>query len=660
MNKSAKDSLRNVEVDARGVPLLPPESPLDMPVASLESHEPAPRVLPGTPRGIAWRRLWVFGGTAALTGYAVYQLWWALRPGGVGVLESLSLVLFAALFIWVAQSFVSALAGFALIVHGYRRPGRLGLIEGGSLPRLTRRTALLAPTYNEEPERLMAGLQAVYESLASTGRLEHFDLFVLSDSTRPEIRDRERAAFDALRERTGGHVRLFYRHRSENTERKAGNIAEWVRRFGAAYPHMLILDADSLMTGKCLVRLARAMERHPRVALIQTLPTVVNGNTMFARMQQFAGRVYGQVLAVGNAWWHGTEGNYWGHNAILRTRAFAACAGLPKLRGPRPFGGHVLSHDFVEAALLRRDGWAVHLVPNLGGSFEEGPPSLTDMLIRDRRWCQGNLQHGGVLPARGLHWLGRWHMLTGIGHYLTAPLWAMLIVIGLLMTAAGGAFAPEQWDGPAGVERFLLVFGLTVALLLGPKLLGFTLTFFDPWARRSCGGAPRMLASMLLETALTTLLAPITMYVQSRGVAEVLAGRDSGWESQRRDDGTLPWAALMRRYAGVTACGLVGAVCAWLVSPSLALWMSPVLAGMVLSAPLVALTTGPRVSAWVRGVGLFRTAEESAPPPVLVRAQQLRAGIAGQVPERLPDEVEGEVEVEVEVDVTGEPAYFRD
>ena len=655
MNKSAKDSgLHNVEVDARGVPLLPPESPLEMPVASLDSHPPAPRVLPGAPRGIAWRRLWVFGGTAALTGYAVYQLWWALRPGGVGVLESLSLLLFAALFIWVAQSFVSALAGFALIVHGYRRPGRLGLIEGASLPQLTRRTALLAPTYNEEPERLMAGLQAVYESLASTGRLEHFDLFVLSDSTRPEIRARERDAFDALRERTGGQVRLFYRHRSENTERKAGNIAEWVRRFGAAYPHFLILDADSLMTGKCLVRLARAMERHPRVALIQTLPTVVNGNTMFARMQQFAGRVYGQVLAVGNAWWHGTEGNYWGHNAILRTRAFAACAGLPKLRGPRPFGGHVLSHDFVEAALLRRDGWAVHLVPNLGGSFEEGPPSLTDMLIRDRRWCQGNLQHGGVLPGRGLHWVGRWHMLTGIGHYLTAPLWAMLIVIGLLLTAAGGAFAPGQWDGPAGAERFLLVFGLTVALLLGPKLLGFTLAFFDPWARRSCGGALRMLASMLVETALTTLLAPITMYVQSRGVAEVLAGRDSGWESQRRDDGTLPWPVLMRRYAGVTACGLVGAVCAWLVSPALALWMSPVLVGMVLSAPLVALTTGPRVSAWVRGVGLFRTAEESAPPPVLVRAQQLRAGIAGQAPERLPDEVE------VAAATSSEPAYARD
>ncbi len=618
-------------------PLLPPESPLEMPVASLDEHAPAPCKVPGAPRNAGLRRLFVFGGTAALTGYSVYQLWWALRPGGVGVLEWLAIVLFAALFVWVAQSFVSAVAGFALIVHGYRRPERLGLIEGAALPDLRTRTALLAPTYNEDPDRVMAGLQAIYESLQSTGRLAHFDFFVLSDSTRPEVRARERVAFQALRERTGGHARLFYRHRSENTERKAGNIAEWVRRFGGGYPHMLILDADSLMTGKCLVRLARAMERHPRVALIQTLPIVVNGNTLFARMQQFAGRVYGQVLAVGNAWWHGTEGNYWGHNAILRTRAFASCAGLPTLRGPRPFGGHVLSHDFVEAALLRRDGWAVHLVANLGGSFEEGPPSLTDMLVRDRRWCQGNLQHGGVIPARGLHWVGRWHMLTGIGHYLTAPLWAMLIVIGLLLTFAGGAFAPSQWGGAAGAERFLVVFGLTMLLLLGPKLLGFTLAFFDPWARRRSGGAVRMLASMLLETVLTTLLAPITMYVQSRGVAEVLAGRDSGWESQRRDDGTLPWPVLARRYAGVTACGVVGGVCALLVSPPLALWMSPVIAGMVLSIPLVALTTAPEASAWLRRLGLFATAEETAPHPVLVRARELRAAIPPTT-ERLPGE----------------------
>ncbi len=613
--------------------MLPPEAPMAMPLQSLQDSDSAPRRLPGTPDNIAWRRLWIFGGTAALTATATGQLCWALRGNGLAPLEYLGLALFAVLFVFVAQSFMSALAGFGRIVHGYRRRERLGLVDGGPLPALQTRTALLMPTYNEDPDRLMAGVQAIHESLARTHRLADFDFFILSDTTKPEIRDRELVAFNALRRQVGEGAALFYRHRPDNVERKAGNIAEWVRRFGAAYPQMLVLDADSLMTGKSIVRLAMAMERNPGVGLIQTLPVVVNGSTAFARMQQFAGRVYGQVLAVGNAWWHGTDGNYWGHNAIIRTRAFAAQAGLPPLPGRKPFGGAILSHDFVEAALLRRGGWAVHLVPGLGGSYEEGPPSLTDMLVRDRRWCQGNLQHAGVVPAKGLHWLSRWHLMTGIGHYITAPIWAMLIVIGVLMTMSSGGVPVEALDAAGNGQawlareaagRFLWVFGLTMTLLLGPKLLGFVLNFVDPWARRGCGGAWRMLAGLLLETLLTTLMAPVTMYVQSRGVLEVLAGRDSGWESQRRDDGTLPWSGLVQRYGWVTAGGVVLAAGAWLVSPPLMLWMSPVLAGMILSIPLVAVTSAPAPGRWLREVGVFRTPEETAPPPVLARAQALR------------------------------------
>ncbi|MGY0558294.1 glucans biosynthesis glucosyltransferase MdoH [Lysobacter sp. A421] len=619
-------------------PLLPAEAPLPMPVQSFQDAEPAAATLPGSPAGIIWRRAWILGGTGGLTLLATYQLWWALRGGGLGALEGLTLVLFACLFVWVAQSFMSALSGFALIVNDYRRRGGLGLIDAGPLPALTTRTALLMPTYNEDPERLMAGLEAICESVVATGRASSFDFFVLSDTTRSELQERELASFQALRGRLGGQVNLFYRHRPDNLERKAGNIAEWVKRFGAAYPHMLILDADSLMTGKAVVRLAMAMERNPGVGLIQTLPVVVNGGTVFARMQQFAGRVYGPVLARGNAWWHGTEGNYWGHNAIIRTAAFAVDAGLPKLEGGRPFGGNILSHDFVEAALLRRGGWSVHLIPGLGGSYEEGPPSLTDMLVRDRRWCQGNLQHAGVLPARGLHWVSRWHLLTGIGHYITAPLWGMLMLIGLVMTMANsglrlyelvlpGLASSANWAGPGDGERFLWVFVLTMSLLLGPKLLGFLLTLVDPWARRSCGGALRLTLGVLVETVLTTLMAPVTMCLQSRGVAEVLMGRDSGWESQRRDDGTLSRTELLQRYGGVTACGLVGTVWSYAVSPSLMLWMSPVLLGLVVSMPLVAWTAAPVPGRRLRHLGLFLTPEEVVPPPVLARAQALRGSL---------------------------------
>src|SRR5262249_3693767 len=153
--------------------------------------------------------------------------------------------------------------------------------------------------------------------------------------------------FLRLRERIGDHPRIFYRHRANNEGRKAGNIGEWVRHFGGAYEQMIVLDADSLMPSDTMVRLVAAMERHPNVGIIQTRPTIVGARTLFARMQQFAGRVYGPPIAYGLAWWFGAEGNYWGHNAVIRVEAFAAGAGLPPLRGPRPFGGTILSHDFV-------------------------------------------------------------------------------------------------------------------------------------------------------------------------------------------------------------------------------------------------------------------------------------------------------------------------
>ena len=245
----------------------------------------------------------------------------ALSVGGLTLLEVVVLLLFLALFAWIAFSFVSGLAGLVSLVRG----GGLGLgiTRDGPLPALTARTALLMPTYNESTARIIAGLQAIHESLEEADAIAYFDIFILSDTTDSDIWIAEEAAFLALRKRTGGDDHIFYRRRRQNAERKAGNIAEWVRRFGSAYEQMIILDADSLMTGDTIVRLTAAMERHPRVGLIQTLPIIVNGRTLFARMQQFAGRVYGPLIAHGIAWWHGAEGNYWGHNAVIRIRAFA-------------------------------------------------------------------------------------------------------------------------------------------------------------------------------------------------------------------------------------------------------------------------------------------------------------------------------------------------
>ncbi|WP_417472225.1 glucans biosynthesis glucosyltransferase MdoH [Luteimonas mephitis] len=622
-----------IEATGSVAPALPPEAPLEMPVQSLREGRLRGRRFPTTPGGMVWRRAAVIGAAVLLTFVATYQIWWLLRGDGTDVLETALLVLFVFLFAWIVQAFVGALAGFVLIVS--KRRARLGLSASKPMPALSSRTALLMPTYNEDPERLMAGLQAIHESLAATGQLQHFDFFVLSDTRKPDIQRAERIALDALCQRLGADARVFYRLRDDNHERKAGNISDWVRRWGGAYPRFLILDADSLMTGDTIVRLAGAMEANDDVALIQTLPVIVNGSTLFARMQQFAGRVYGPVIAYGVAWWHGAESNYWGHNAMIRTRAFADCAGLPELRGVKPFAGTVLSHDFVEAALLRRGGWALHMVPSLGGSFEEGPPSLTDMLVRDRRWCQGNLQHGAVLTGKGLHWVSRWHMLIGIGHYFTAPMWAMLMLIGLAIplhhaglswdTVALTDFSPATYWRERDPDRFLWIFVFTMGMLLAPKFMGFVATISDRDMRRGCGGAWRAFVGMGLETLLAALMAPVTMYVQSRGVAEVLAGKDSGWESQRRDDGSLPFSSLLRSYGGLTFLGVLAAVMAWSISPALAAWMSPVILGLVLSIPIVMLTSARAPGQWLRRRRIFCTPEELSPPNVLVRASELRA-----------------------------------
>src|SRR3546814_603671 len=580
-----------------------------------------------------WLRRAVIGAAFVLTRVATYQFWWLLRGSGTDVLETVLLVLFVFLFAWIVQAFVGALAGFVLIVS--RRRARLNLSGRAPKPVLVSRPALLMPTYNEDPERLMAGLQSLPRSLPLSCELDLLSFALPIYTRKPEIQRAEQAAFDALRERLGDDARVFYRLRDDNHERKAGNISDWVRHWGAAYPQFLILDADSLMTGDTIVRLAGAMEGHDDVALIQTLPVIVNGNTLFARMQQFAGRVYGPVIAYGVAWWHGAESNYWGHNAMIRTRAFAQCAGLPELRGVKPFAGTVLSHDFVEAALMRRGGWALHLVPSLGGSYEEGPPSLTDMLVRDRRWFQGNLQHGAVLPGKGLYWVSRWHLLIGIGHYFTAQMWAMLMLVGLAIPLhhAGlswgnielSGFSPTTYWREQDPDRFVWVFVFTMGMLLAPKLMGFIATMFDRDLRRGCGGAVRTFIGMLLETLLAALMAPVTMYVQSRGVAEVLAGKDSGWESQRRDDGSLPFSSLLRSYGGLTFLGVLAAVMSWSISPALAAWMSPVILGLLLSIPIVMLTSTRAAGQWLRRRRIFCTPEELSPPPVLVRASELRA-----------------------------------
>ncbi|MBV1706655.1 MAG: glucans biosynthesis glucosyltransferase MdoH [Hyphomicrobiales bacterium] len=615
---------------------MPPAAPLAMPTQRFDQvpplrHRPAPAATP------VFARIFVFGMAVALTAFGTWQMYEVVALSQVTTLEWLLVILFAVNFSWIALAFSNAWLGFAAsLAASWLRPPPVDALDV--------KTALLMPVYNEEPSRIIAALQAMLESLIATGEARHFDCFILSDSTDPDIFIAEERALLHLRARLGPHARVYYRHRALNRARKAGNIADFVEGWGAAYPHMIVLDADSLMEGQTLVAMARAMAADPDAGIIQTLPLIINRNTMFARLQQFAARVYGPLIATGLATWSGRDGNYWGHNAIIRTAAFAAYCGLPALPGKAPFGGHVLSHDFVEAALIRRAGYSVTMLPHLGGSYEESPPSLIDIALRDRRWAQGNLQHMRIVGARGLAWPTRQHFITGIMAYLASPLWLAQLLIGVMLALQAHFIRPEYfapgfplyptWPRFDPV-RALHLFEMTMAVLLTPKFLGLVLGTFDKTVRRGAGGMVGLWASGLFEILLSALLSPIMMLIQTGSVMQILRGRDSGWNPQRRGDGTLALRDIIGRHRGHVALGLLTLGAGWLISPALVAWMSPTILGLLLAIPLSWASGQASIGLGLRRIGLLQTPEERSPPTVVQRANDLTPAAAPHPDEAL-------------------------
>jgi membrane glycosyltransferase len=609
---------------------LPDEASLDMPAQCLRTPPKARKA--ASPSPAPARLGGLIAATLVLTGVAMVPVYGVLSADTIGPLDVLILMLVAMLFAWSAFSFLSAVAGF--IVGLSRAPCALGLDADGPLPTLTQRTAVLLPVYNEAPRPVFARLQAICESVEATGAGAAFDLFVLSDTTDPETRTAEYALFQRLKWRlANASARLFYRHRPENVARKAGNIADWVRRFGGAYAHMVVLDADSLMEGETLVRLAAAMERHPDIGLIQTAPAIVNRHTLFARAEQFASRLYGPMLARGIAWWSGSEGNYWGHNAIIRVAAFAAHGGLPQLRGRKPFGGHILSHDFVEAALLRRAGWRVHMASGLGGSYEESPPTLAALLARDRRWCQGNLQHVPIVWARGLHWISRFHLLRGISAYLVSPLWLALLISAVVLPLR------PQWGERVGAPTHVMtaardfdvgavgvVFGVGLAFLLAPKVLACLQMLRIPGEGGRFGGPWRAAQNVVIESLLSMLVAPLIMISHTCSLAAIVAGRDSGWVAQAREESGPNFIQTVRLHAADTAIGVVLGVTALVSSIRPFMWMTPVIVGLAMSIPLASAGASGQLGRTARRAGVLLVPEEQLQPQILARANAISAG----------------------------------
>jgi membrane glycosyltransferase len=622
-------SLGAGHVEAAIAAPMPAETPLAMPTQDLYRYKAKPVFKGRWSFGTSFARLLV-GGGLAITAYGASEMYEVVAVGGVTPLEWALLVLFVANFSWIALAFTSAITGFLwLLLLAPKAPG---------IPAALReKTAIVMPIYNEAPSRVFAAVQAMFEEVEATGLSAAFDWFFLSDTTDPDIWIAEERAFVAMRQRLGPQARVFYRHRSKNTARKAGNIADFVARWGGAYEHMVVLDADSLMSAHAIVNLAAAMEADPQAGIIQTLPLIVNRNTLFARVQQFAARIYGPVIAAGLSVWMGRDGNYWGHNAIIRTKAFADHCGLPHLKGKPPFGGHILSHDFVEAALIHRAGYGVYMLPQLGGSYEESPPSLIDLSARDRRWCQGNLQHVRVLPAKGLHWASRQHFATGIMGYLASPLWMLQLMVGIVLVLQASYIRPEYFTTeftlfPAwprfDAQRSLELFAMTMAILLAPKVFGLLLALLHGETRRGCGGVIRLISSSLFEVIMSALLAPIMMLIQTGHVVHIIFGFDTGWDPQRRDDGSIPFKAIVRRHRSHVAMGILSLIAGLLISSSLVAWMSPTIAGLILAIFISWATGLLSFGLALRKLGLLTTPEERNKPAIAVRANQLTGELA--------------------------------
>jgi membrane glycosyltransferase len=607
---------------ARQPASVPPLAELPMPEQNLRRYVRERRLgWPSLKTVLA--RIMTFGGALALTIYATAEMVAVVSVGIVSALQWAMVALFAITFCWIAVTAAAAVAG--VLFGGVR-------LRATGDTRVEQRTALVMPVYNENPAGTFAALLAMAEAMPE-GDAPGFEIFVLSDTTRPEVYVKETAAYHVLRERLGDRMRVWYRRRADNVGRKVGNLHDFVTRWGGRYDFMIVLDADSILAPDTLVTLVREMAADPNLGLLQTVPRLVGGRTLFARLQQFAGRVYGPIVARGIASWQGDDGNYWGHNAIVRVRAFAAAAGLPNLPGKKPFGGAILSHDFVEAALLRRAGWSVRMLPTLGGSWEDSPPSLLDVAARDRRWAQGNIQHLAVILSRGFTWSNRIHMGIGVMSYLASPLWFALIVVGLgtaghIATVQFEYFTDELSLFPRwplfDSERMIQLFVIAMITLLTPKILGVLRAFIDRELLLKVNPV-RVVLGAITETVVSALYAPIMMMMQVRQVMEILFGQDSGWATQSRKHARTPWATLLRRHWLQTLSGIVVTVVLVYVSFPLFVWMSPALVGLVCALPLSAASGSTLAAKVARFLGLLTIPEEVDVPRVIALRDEAEA-----------------------------------
>jgi membrane glycosyltransferase len=558
--------------------------------------------LPGWLRGLVVPVM----ATVAVVSVVIGQL----ERDGLSVAEAAWTALFAGLFLQAA-------IGTWIAIRGFRAGASTGAgasASTGALPR----SALLMPIYHEDAEHVFAALLAMRESLLRTPGGDSFELFVLSDSQDPGHAAEEERAFRRAAAIAGKQVPIYYRRRARNERKKAGNLAEFFERFGTRYRYAAVLDADSLMRGESLVALVQRMEAEPRLALLQAPLGLHGGQSVFARSQQVAASTAGPLLLRGLAAWSGPHGNYYGHNAIVRVSAFLECCALPVLAGEPPLGGQLLSHDFVEAALLCRAGHEVRTAEELGGSWEEMPQSLPAYVARDRRWCQGNVQHLRVAFTAGLRGMSRVHLFMGAAAYLAGPAWLAFVVLGALLAR------PQLNATPLSTPLSLALSASAAGLLLLPRILGLVATLRDRARLPAYGGALALTASALFELALSAWLAPLFMLHHTRCVLSILLGHSVSWGAQRRSADS-PWLQIVWSELPATALGAFMLVALRYGAPALLPWLAPVWLPLLLAIPLAQLASSAAVGTWLARRGLLLVPSETEPDELVLRAAELRA-----------------------------------
>ncbi len=527
----------------------------------------------------------------------------------------LDLAIYATILIglpWTVMGFWNALIGLWLL-HG-RSDGHRAvspyLDAAFSAEPLRLRTALFMTLRNEDPARAFTRLRIMHQSLLKTGEARAFDYFILSDTSKPEIALEEERLFEEWKRELGGEAAVFYRRRSANEGFKAGNIRDFLARWGDDYDLMLPLDADSLMTGEAIVRLARIMQAYPRLGILQSLVVGAPSTSAFARIFQFGMRHGMRSYTMGSAWWAGDCGPYWGHNAMVRVKPFKEACDLPVLPGKPPLGGHVLSHDQIEAALMRRAGYEVRVLPIESGSFEDNPPTLLDFTKRDLRWCQGNMQYFRLIGLPGLLPMSRFQIGAAIWMYVGAAAWMAMIALMALK-------AFETGLGNLHLELGIALFFTMFAMSMTPKLAGLVDIALTKGGTKRYGGTLRFLASALIEVVFSILLSPIACLRVTLFMIALLFGRAVMWSGQNRDAYGLSWTTAISGLWPQTLAGAVLFAVIYTKAHGALIWASPMLAALLLAAPFAVLTASPRFGEAMARHGLCAIPEEFETPEEL-------------------------------------------